>query len=53
MRIRSNVGALFLIAVGCLLLASNMGYLPRLGPLFHQWWPLILVIIGASMLFRR
>lgn len=53
MRIRSNVGALVLIAVGCLLLASNMGYLPRLGPLFHQWWPLILVIIGASMLFRR
>jgi len=53
MRIQSYVCALILIAVGCLLLASNFGYLPRLGPLVHQWWPLILVIIGASMLFRR
>jgi len=53
MRFRSNVGAIILIAAGCLLLASNLGYLPRLGPLFHQWWPLILVILGASMLFRR
>ena len=50
---RSNVGALILIAVGCLLLASNLGYLPRLGSLFHQWWPLILIVVGASMLFRR
>jgi len=53
MRFRSSFGALILIAVGCLLLASNLGYLPRLGPLFHQWWPLILVVLGASMLFRR
>jgi hypothetical protein len=53
MRIRSSFGALVLIVAGCLLLASNPGYLPRLGPLFHQWWPLILVIVGVSMLLRR
>jgi len=53
MRFRSSFGALILIAAGCLLLASNLGYLPRLGPLFHRWWPSILVIVGVSMLFRR
>ena len=34
-------------------MADTMGYLPRLGPLFHQWWPLLLVILGVSMLMRR
>ena len=53
MRFRSNFGALVLIVAGCLLLASNMGYLPRLGPLFHQWWPLLLVILGVAMPLRR
>jgi hypothetical protein len=38
MLFRSRVGAYVLIALGCLLLASNLGYLPRLGPVFHQWW---------------
>ena len=53
MLFRSRICAFVLITVGCLLLASNFGYLPRLGPLFHQWWPLILVIVGVSMLLRR
>jgi len=53
MLFRSRIGAVILIASGCLLLASNLGYLPRLGPLFHKWWPLILVVVGAVMLFRR
>ena len=53
MRIRSNIGALILIMVGGVLLVSNLGYLPRLGPLFHQWWPLILILIGIALLFRR
>jgi hypothetical protein len=53
MLFRSKVGAILLVVIGCLLLASNFGYVPRLGPLFHQWWPLILIIVGASMLFRR
>jgi hypothetical protein len=53
MLFRSRIGAIVLIIAGLLLLASNLGYLPRLGPLFHQWWPLILVIVGAAMLIRR
>jgi len=52
MLFRSRVGAVILIVAGCLLLASNLGYLPRLGPLFHQWWPLILVVVGAAVLLR-
>ena len=53
MLFRSKAGAVILIVAGLLLLASNLGYLPRLGPLFHQWWPLILVVVGALMLMRR
>ena len=53
MLFRSKFGAIILIVVGALLLASNQGYLPRLGPLFHQWWPMLLVILGVSMLMRR
>ncbi|GIK76246.1 MAG: hypothetical protein BroJett021_52340 [Chloroflexota bacterium] len=53
MLFRSKAAAVILIVAGVLLLASNLGYLPRLGPLFHQWWPLILVVVGALMLMRR
>jgi hypothetical protein len=53
MRLRSHLGAVILIVVGALLLVSNLGYLPRLGPLFHQWWPLILILVGVAWLFRR
>jgi len=45
--------ALILIVLGVLFLLSNFGWLPRLGPLFAQWWPLILVIVGVSLLVRR
>jgi Domain of unknown function (DUF5668) len=53
MRNRSITGALILIVLGVLFLLSNFGWLPRLGPLFAQWWPLILVIVGISLLIRR
>lgn len=53
MLFRSPIGAVILIVAGALLLASNLGYLPRLGPLFHQWWPLILIVVGVLMLLRR
>jgi hypothetical protein len=50
---KNRVGAVILIIVGVLFLLSNLGWLPRLGPLFAQWWPLILIVVGASMLLRR
>jgi len=53
MRIRSTFGAIVLIILGAAFLASNLGYLPRLGPLFHQWWPLLLIAAGAWMLLKR
>ena len=53
MLFRSRIGAIILIIAGVLLLASNLGYLPRLGPLLHQSWPLILVIVGVAMLAKR
>ena len=53
MRPRSGVAAIILIVLGVLFLLANFGFIPRLGPLFAQWWPLILVIVGVSLLVRR
>jgi len=53
MLFRSRAGALILIVVGTLLLLSNLGWIPRLGPLWHQWWPLILIIVGVLMFVKR
>ena len=53
MLFRSRATALILIVVGCLFLLSNLGWIPRLGPVFHQWWPLILIVVGALMLVQR
>jgi hypothetical protein len=53
MRPKSLVAALILITLGVLFLLSNLGLLPRLGPLFAQWWPLILIVVGVSLLFKR
>lgn len=50
---RSRTGAIALIIVGALFLLSNLGMIPQLGPLLHQWWPLILILIGVVMLARR
>ncbi len=47
------VGAIVLIVLGALFLLSNLGLLPRLGPIFAQWWPLILIVVGVAMLLRR
>ena len=53
MLFRSRAGALILIGLGVLFLASNLGWIPRLGPILHQWWPLILILIGVLLLVRR
>ncbi|MFO1222890.1 MAG: DUF5668 domain-containing protein [Burkholderiaceae bacterium] len=45
--------AIVLIVLGALFLLSNFGLLPRLGPIFAQWWPLILIVVGVAMLLRR
>jgi hypothetical protein len=53
MRSKSRLGALILIIVGVVFLLSNLGMLPRLGPLFAQWWPVILIVVGIAMLVQR
>jgi hypothetical protein len=53
MTMKPRIGAVILIVLGVLFLLSNLGWIPRLGPLFREWWPLILIVVGASMLVRR
>ncbi len=53
MKARSGFGAFVLILLGTLFLLSNLGVIPRLGPLFATWWPLILIVVGLSLLWRR
>ena len=50
---RSRVGAVILIVLGVLFLLGNLGFIPHLGPLLAQWWPLILIIVGVYLLVRR
>ncbi len=53
MLFRSRTAALVLITVGALFLLSNLGWIPQLRPLLHQWWPLVLIIIGVLLLIQR
>ena len=50
MRLPSKIGAIILIVLGTLFLLSNLGLIPQLRPLLSQWWPLILIIVGAFYL---
>lgn len=50
---RSRTGAVILIIVGTLFLLANLGFIPQIGPLLRQWWPLILIIVGVLMLAQR
>ena len=53
MKSKSRFAAVILISLGVVFLLVNHGLIPRLGPLFAQWWPLILIAVGVSLLFRR
>lgn len=53
MRPKSAVGAVILIVIGVLFLLSNLGWIPRIGPLLAVWWPAILIVIGVSLLLRK
>ena len=54
MRHRSRTGAYILILVGVIFLLVNLGVLPiaELRQLLAQWWPLILIAVGLSLLMR-
>ena len=53
MRSNSNAGAIILIALGAYFLMSKHGWLPNLGSIVSEWWPVILIVLGLSMLVRR
>ena len=50
----SFVAPLILIVLGLFFLASNLGWTDAsLGHLLANWWPLILVAAGVTMLVDR
>ena len=51
---RPNVPALILIVLGIVFLLNNLGWWDvNLARLIHTWWPLVLIVVGISMLFKR
>jgi len=53
MRSRSNFTAYLLIALGIYFLLSKFDLIPNIVPMLFDWWPVILIVIGVSMLIRR
>lgn len=47
------VAAILLIVVGCLLLADNLIPGFSLTGVVLRWWPLALIVLGVSLLFRK
>ena len=48
------VTAIILIALGLLFLARNLGWTDlNLSRLLSTWWPLILIAVGVSLLFKH
>jgi hypothetical protein len=52
MRNNSNLGAYLLIGTGVYFLALKFGWVPHLGYLIMEWWPVILIVAGVVMLVR-
>lgn len=47
------IGAVILIVIGVIFLLHNLGVLPMpLRELFATYWPVILIIVGVSLLVR-
>ena len=53
MQSNSLVGAYVLIALGTYFLLQKLGWMPNIGPLLAEWWPVILIVIGLTMIVRR
>jgi hypothetical protein len=53
MALRSRTTAIILIVVGTLFLLSNLGWIPHIGPLLRQWWPVVLIAVGVVLLAQR
>jgi hypothetical protein len=53
MRNNSNITAYLLIGLGVYFLALKFGWVPHLGYLIMEWWPLVLIVAGAVILVRN
>ena len=53
MRNNSNLGAYLMIAVGVYFLALKFGWVPHIGYLIMEWWPLVLIVAGVVILVRN
>ncbi|MHC1480620.1 LiaI-LiaF-like domain-containing protein [Frateuria aurantia] len=49
---RPSAAGIVLVVVGILFLLRNFGFDLHIGRLLTTWWPLILIVVGISMLFR-
>lgn len=50
---RDFTGGIILIAVGVILLLSNLGIISGWRELWRDWWPVVIIVIGLSMLIKR
>ncbi|MFA6571160.1 MAG: DUF5668 domain-containing protein [Bacteroidota bacterium] len=48
---KSFISGLFFVAIGLLLIASNMDYLPF--GFWNAFWPLVLIFIGLGIMFKH
>ena len=53
MRSNSNFTAFVLIGLGAYFLALKFGWVPHLGYLIMEWWPVILIGAGLVILVRN
>jgi hypothetical protein len=52
-RAGSHLFAIVLILVGAYFLLEKRRLIPDFGPLFHDWWPVLLIVAGLIMIVRR
>lgn len=52
MRHRSRFFPLVLIGLGCLLLLSNLQFIPDWHGMLKTWWPVLLIAVGVTHWLR-
>ena len=50
---RDITTGVILIVVGLVILLANLGIISAWREIWRDWWPLLLVIIGAVMLLKK
>ncbi len=53
MRKDSNLLGYILIGLGVYFLALKFGWVPHLGYLVMEWWPLVLIVAGVVIVVRN